>query len=149
MCAQAIAKAKYLTGALRTVTSPPLGHLAMMLFLFVGLTGPLSAAPMRFSLDGNGGNCVGCEWISAEGEITAGSADDLSAFLRRERLLDWRGIVYLHSPGGSLAVWMRDLLGGRDHEEGFGQDARIRGRLVVRAGQLWVGFHPLSHRLVR
>ncbi len=29
-----------------------------------------------------------------------------------------------------LAVWMRDLLGGRDHEEGFGQDARIRGRLV-------------------
>ena len=24
-----------------------------------------------------------------------------------------------------LAVWMRDLLGGSDHEESFGQDARI------------------------
>ena len=44
---------------------------------------------------------------------------------------------------------MRDLLGGSDHEEGFGQDTRIRGRLVAHVGQLWVRFHPLSHRLVR
>ena len=49
----------------------------------------------------------------------------------------------------SLAVWMRDLLGGSDDEEGFGQGAWVCGRRVVCDGQRRVSSHPLSHRLVR
>ncbi|MEW6640039.1 MAG: hypothetical protein AB1586_06005 [Pseudomonadota bacterium] len=34
-------------------------------------SGPATAGAMRFALAGNGGNCGGCEWIAADGDITA------------------------------------------------------------------------------
>jgi hypothetical protein len=58
--------------------------------------------PLRFELHGNGGNCNGCEWLAADGEITIDSADRLLAYLQKEKLPDWRGSVLLNSPGGNL-----------------------------------------------
>jgi hypothetical protein len=58
--------------------------------------------PMRFELHGTGGNCNGCDWLAADGEITIDTADHLLAYLQKEKLLDWRGSVLLNSPGGNL-----------------------------------------------
>jgi hypothetical protein len=58
--------------------------------------------PMRFELHGTGGNCNGCEWLAADGEITIDTADRLLAYLQKEKLPDWRGSVLLNSPGGNL-----------------------------------------------
>src|SRR5215204_4644793 len=49
----------------------------------------------------------------------------------------------------ALAVWMRDLLGGSDNEEGFGQDTRVGGRLIALVGELGIGLHPSAHHLIR
>ena len=43
--------------------------------LLMALTKPASAEPMSFTLSGNGGNCDGCEWLAAEGDIVADTAD--------------------------------------------------------------------------
>lgn len=61
-----------------------------------------SCEPMRFELHGTGGNCNGCEWLAADGEITIDAADHLLAYLQKEKLLDWKGSVLLNSPGGNL-----------------------------------------------
>jgi len=57
------------------------------------------AEPMTFELSGNGGNCVGCEWVAAEGEITANTPQ---AF--RDYVSQWGPphFIALDSPGGSL-----------------------------------------------
>lgn len=60
---------------------------------------PASAEPMRFSLAGSGGNCIGCEWISAQGEITQETPD-----LFRNYIME-NGRPYfiaLNSEGGNL-----------------------------------------------
>jgi hypothetical protein len=62
---------------------------------------PASAQPMRFELAGNSGNCRGCEWIKAEGEITP---DTPRAFREYRQKYGPGGAVILHSPGGSLAA---------------------------------------------
>ncbi|MGJ4945041.1 hypothetical protein ACQR1W_31060 [Bradyrhizobium sp. HKCCYLS1011] len=57
---------------------------------------------MHFKLTGNGGNCSGCEWLQASGEITLDSAEQLKAYLESEKLSDWQGDITFDSPGGSL-----------------------------------------------
>ena len=39
------------------------------------------AEEMTFTLSGNGGNCVGCEWVAAEGEITPKTPDKFRQYL--------------------------------------------------------------------
>lgn len=55
--------------------------------------------PMTFRLASSGGNCVGCEWVVAEGVITNETPDLLRAFIR-----DWEHIYFIvfNSPGGNL-----------------------------------------------
>ena len=83
----------------RTVTTP---LIALVLGILVsGIPAELVAAEMTFSLAGNGGNCNGCEWVAAQGEITA----DTPARFRK--YLENHGEVYLvvfHSEGGDLAA---------------------------------------------
>jgi hypothetical protein len=61
------------------------------------------SAPMTFRLAGNGGNCAGCQWIAADGEITSKTPD-----VFRKELDGLRGdlgeilIVHLNSQGGDL-----------------------------------------------
>ncbi len=57
------------------------------------------SAPMEFELVGNGGNCNGCEWISAEGEIVKETPLKLETFLK-----EWEYIpkIVFNSSGGNL-----------------------------------------------
>lgn len=56
------------------------------------------AQKMSFELVSNGGNCAGCEWIKAEGEITSETPE-----LFRQQ--GYSGLtVALHSQGGDLAA---------------------------------------------
>lgn len=55
---------------------------------------------MTFTLSGNGGNCMGCEWIEAKGRITKNSAQK---FLAMQSSIP----VILHSSGGDRAGAMK------------------------------------------
>ncbi|WP_300443400.1 hypothetical protein [uncultured Mameliella sp.] len=60
-----------------------------------------AAEPMRFEKRWSGGNCIGCEWTSAEGEITDETPEAFRAYLQET------GIGYslhLNSPGGNLGA---------------------------------------------
>ena len=66
-------------------------------------------APMQFSYRGNGGNCNGCEWLSAEGRITADTPAAFKAFLKDNGVgvdgLDKMPMdIQFHSSGGDLAA---------------------------------------------
>ncbi len=79
---------------------------------------PGSPQGMTFELRGNGGNCTGCEWIAAEGVITAQTPDDFRRFLQDHP--EHQGTatnVVLHSPGGDLEGGLS--LGARIREAGF------------------------------
>ena len=54
---------------------------------------------MRFQAIHNGGNCVGCAYTQATGEITSETPKDFERYLASEQ---FPGSVRLHSPGGSL-----------------------------------------------
>ena len=55
---------------------------------------------MDFRWAGTGGNCVGCAWIVAEGEITRETPQKFKKFLKEED--PGAFIVVLNSPGGNL-----------------------------------------------
>ncbi|WP_300530495.1 hypothetical protein [uncultured Mameliella sp.] len=64
-------------------------------------TSAAAADPMTFKRASSGGNCVGCTWVSAKGEITAETPDAFRALLE-ETGVD--GHVELDSPGGNLGA---------------------------------------------
>lgn len=73
-----------------------------IVFIFF-LTQSLHASEMTFKLSGNGGNCIGCEWISAEGIIVEDSDKKLVAIMSEGNY----NTVVLNSPGGNLAAALR------------------------------------------
>lgn len=73
----------------------------------LSLTGGAATAgfesPMEFYEATNGGNCVTCVWIAAEGVINLDTAERFRAFLRTNDLDEARGLnIHFNSPGGSL-----------------------------------------------
>ena len=87
----------------------------LMLALIANLhLGPIAfAEPMSFRLAGTGGNCVGCEWIAAQGDITP---DTPAKF---EEYITENGKPYhivLNSAGGSLIAGIQ--LGKLIREQG-------------------------------
>lgn len=89
------------------------------LLIFFGCHAPLASAappdhPMVFRSEHNGGNCNGCEWISARGAIVKGTADSFEKFIV-QRAKEYRlpqgdfgcYSVALDSPGGSLVEGIR------------------------------------------
>ena len=74
-----------------------------------------AAEPMQFELVGNGGNCADCEWISAEGVITAETPARFKAYLAREGDAPFR--IHFNSTGGDLdaAIALGRLIRNRDH----------------------------------
>jgi hypothetical protein len=64
-----------------------------------------------------------CSWTAKKNEALMVRGQILSQQLRRGicHLPDYQGRKQIRR----LVVWMRDVLGGSDHEESFGQDARI------------------------
>jgi hypothetical protein len=67
--------------------------------ILVLLATSTSAEPMRFESIRNGGNCYGCAYTQATGEITTNTPRDFERYLASEK---FPGAVRLHSPGGSL-----------------------------------------------
>lgn len=59
--------------------------------------------PMKFVVAGNGGNCNGCEWISAIGVIDKSTPAAFEQF-RKEH--PYQETIQLHSPGGNLMAGM-------------------------------------------
>lgn len=59
----------------------------------------VQADPMSFRLAGNGGNCNGCEWLSAQGDITPDTPQVFREYIEANGT---PYIVTLHSSGGSL-----------------------------------------------
>lgn len=66
----------------------------------------------------NGGNCVSCEWIAAEGTIQLDTADDFIAFLDKQQIAGYSFDVALNSNGGSMvgAIEFGTLLRKRGHD---------------------------------
>lgn len=59
------------------------------------------AEPMSFHLASSGGNCNGCEWLSAQGEITPETPQAFRDYIEAN---GEPYIVTFHSPGGSLVA---------------------------------------------
>ncbi len=59
----------------------------------------VASEPMSFQLVSNGGNCTGCEWVAAEGDITPDTPDDFRRYIEEYGAPHF---ISLHSPGGSL-----------------------------------------------
>ncbi len=70
------------------------------------------ASSMTFELRGNGGNCNGCEWVAAEGEITQETPAQFVAFVQKLDHDSGLGFhvkhqMFFNSSGGSLAAAMK------------------------------------------
>jgi hypothetical protein len=74
-----------------------------------------SAEEMTFALAGNGGNCGGCEWIAAEGEIVSDTPQRFQAFIEENGSYRWS--VVLSSDGGNLGAALE--LGEIFHDMGL------------------------------
>lgn len=72
-------------------------------FVLAAASAPLVADPMRFETVSNGGNCNGCSWTIAEGDITPDTPAAFRAFLAAE---PYPGAIEFNSAGGNLAAAM-------------------------------------------
>jgi len=74
--------------------------LAFLIFVCPPTLAQVGETPMTFDYEANGGNCAGCEWINASGEIVPGTTD------RFEEEFGVEGTcpvtIELSSSGGSL-----------------------------------------------
>lgn len=77
------------------------------------------AEEMTFSFVGNGGNCHGCEWFVAKGEITPDTPDKFVAFADE---FTGAGSLAFESSGGDPEAAM--ALGRLIRERGWGTDRR-------------------------
>jgi hypothetical protein len=71
--------------------------------------------PMRFEFVGNGGNCVGCEWVSAMGVITSDTPEVFARFLANQS--GFVPTVTFHSEGGDIRAAL--MLGMMIRERGI------------------------------
>jgi hypothetical protein len=107
------------TGILSNSVLKRIEFLFASLLLILGCHVPLASAappdhPMIFRNEHNGGNCNGCEWISARGTIVRGTADSFEKFML-QRAKEYRlpngefgcYSVALDSSGGSLLEGIR------------------------------------------
>jgi hypothetical protein len=88
---------------------------------------PASAEPMHFEDVSNGGNCEGCAYVQATGEITSDTSKEFEAFEARAQYP--ADIVRLNSPGGSLAggIALGELFRSRGISTEVGSSAPITG----------------------
>ena len=84
-----------------------MGLLWVFLALFLSTLGCALGAPMTFRETGTGGNCDGCAWFAADGEITTDTPTAFSRFMADKQ---YHPTIYLNSPGGNLAAGLK--LGG-------------------------------------
>lgn len=112
---------------------------------FVCLAFKAQAAPMTFEFKGTGGNCNGCSWVAAEGEITSSTPSDFDNFYASSPIAQAQPIVF-NSPGGDLDAGLQlgyriRRLGlqtsvGKTVPDGFGQ-SEIRDDAVCASACSW------------
>ena len=75
---------------------------AMLVIGLASLAADAQPAEMAFNPAGTGGNCIGCEWVAAEGRITSDSAAAFERFMAARRTEGTTGPaqIELNSPGG-------------------------------------------------
>jgi len=78
--------------------------LYLAVVLLVASSFAVSAAEMTFELKGNGGNCIGCEWVAADGEIVQDTYKRFVDFSKKSEIseIKLKPRIVLNSPGGSL-----------------------------------------------
>lgn len=113
--------------------------------LLLMTSGVAFSQEMTFKRSGTGGNCFGCEWVAAEGEITADTPERLREFLENNRA----GHFVFHSPGGNLvaALEMGLLLResksssgvGRTVDDGFGWKTTVDGHCASACAFAFIG----------
>lgn len=86
--------------------------------------------PMSFMFAYNGGNCFGCEWIAAEGNITSETPAKLRNFLRKNTT----AYLEINSKGGNLAATLEIGRIFRKHE------------LVISTGKTWIDKNAQSYK---
>ncbi len=91
-----------------------------ILSIFMATTG--QAEDMTFYITGNGGNCWGCEWAEAQGEITADTPARFAAFADGS---GHYGAIAFDSTGGDPVAAM--ALGRLIRERGWSTDRRELG----------------------
>jgi len=102
----------------------PIRKLTVIVVLLAAV--PASAEPMHFEEVRNGGNCAGCAYVQATGEITSDTSKEFEAFAAKHLAA---GIVRLNSPGGSLAggIALGELFRSRGISTEVGSSAPITG----------------------
>jgi hypothetical protein len=94
------------------------------LWAMLGLLMAAHANAMTFRYEGNGGNCEGCAWVAADGEISFETPQQFQKFLAEDLLKLMYGeemplglTIYLNSPGGDLMAGIK--LGELIRAQGF------------------------------
>jgi hypothetical protein len=75
----------------------------------------VAAEPIHFEYNSTTGNCAGCEWVQATGEITDDTTKAFENFLKTTEFVPHS--IRLNSPGGSLSGGI--ILGTKFRELGF------------------------------
>jgi hypothetical protein len=95
-----------------------------LLWAMLGLLMAAHANAMTFRYEGTGGNCEGCDWIAADGEISFETPQQFLKFLAEDPIMKWYGekkplglTIYLNSPGGDLMAGIK--LGELIRVQGF------------------------------
>lgn len=105
---------------MRSTTNTVLTKLMSGIFALALVTLPSYSAygrEMTFEVRSTGGNCFGCEWIAAEGEITSNTPKRFSDFVKKNELENIALAVHLNSDGGDPFAGM--ALGELIRKEGL------------------------------
>lgn len=86
----------------------------VVLFFVSSVSYGTSNEPMIFYDAHNGGNCAGCEWIAATGQITEGTAKRFESFMRARGQKGCHSLV-IDSPGGLLIEGLKLGYAIRNH----------------------------------
>jgi hypothetical protein len=83
----------------------------------------VSEQPMTFELVGNGGNCSGCEWISATGIIHSETPMVFLDYIEKNYKNSYVPAITFHSPGGDLlaGVQLGKIIRERGIDTGVGE----------------------------
>jgi hypothetical protein len=110
---------------------------ALLLASAFAMAGDPPDHPMRFESLGNGGNCGGCEWVSAMGTITPETPMAFERFLARHG--SFVPTMFFHSDGGDIRAALTLGMMIREHGIDTAVGETFEGRDL---DDRWHGIHP-------